>query len=59
MWFTDYLPYYWIARAHASLGNWECVADALRIAANLGEVSTGDREYDDFMSLRAEAETHR
>ncbi len=59
MWFTDYLPYYRIARAHAALGNWDCVSDALRVAESLGEVRSGDREFDDYVTLRGKAEAHR
>lgn len=59
MWFTDYLPYLSIARTHAALGNWDCVADALRVAEKLGEVREGDREYDEFETLRAEVASRK
>lgn len=47
MWFTDYLPYFQLAEAHAKLGNWPCAANALRLSeaakeAELGEIP-GDR----------------
>ena len=41
MWFTDYRPYFEIARLHAHLGNWDCVVDALRVASLYDEVRDG------------------
>lgn len=37
MWYEDYLPYLELAEAHASLGNWPCAADALRLSQAYGE----------------------
>lgn len=36
-WYTDYLPYGRLARAHARLGNWPCAAKALTLARAYGE----------------------
>lgn len=43
MWFTDYYPYFQIARAHADLGNWSCAREALLLAEKQGEMA-GKRE---------------
>jgi hypothetical protein len=56
MWFIDYLPYLEIAKAHAVLGNWQCVADALRLSEQTGEVSLEDRNYQTVLDLRQEIE---
>jgi hypothetical protein len=56
MWFIDYLPYLEIAKAHAALGNWQCVADALRLSEQTGEVSLEDRNYQTVLDLRQEIE---
>lgn len=53
MWFKDYLPYFHIAQTHATLGNWECVADALVVSEQFGEVSPEDEEYFELRSLRS------
>ena len=50
MWFTDYYPYFHIARSHARLGNWECAEDALRVSQREGEMK--DREHE-MAELRA------
>lgn len=41
MWFTDYLPYFQLADAHARLGNWPCAAQAWELSQASGEVRTG------------------
>lgn len=51
MWFTDYLPYFQIARLHVVLGNWSCAADALRRSEEEGEVSPETREYPELLEL--------
>ena len=51
MWFTDYRPYFHIARAHVRLKNWECAGDALALSARAGEVSERDREFAEFRAL--------
>ncbi|MBW3564784.1 MAG: hypothetical protein KY459_08665 [Acidobacteria bacterium] len=38
MWFTDYTPYFYIARLHASLQNWSCAIDALELSKKLREL---------------------
>ncbi|HUF18305.1 MAG TPA: hypothetical protein VMS12_09715 [Thermoanaerobaculia bacterium] len=38
MWFTDYTPYYYIARLHAQLQNWSCAIDALELSKELREL---------------------
>lgn len=53
--FADYVPYYWIAREHARLGNWACVLDALRVSVANGEVGEQDPEYAEFRALVEEA----
>ncbi len=53
--FSDYVPYFWIAREHARLGNWECVVDALRVSQESGEVGERDPEYAEFRALVEEA----
>ncbi len=52
MWFTDYLPYYQIARAHSKLGNWQCAMDAMRISAKFSEFSPTDSGYQDYSDLQ-------
>jgi len=54
LWFTDYLPYFEIARAHRALGNWDCAANALTFSRRLEEVSPKDPEYDEFRRLMKE-----
>jgi tetratricopeptide (TPR) repeat protein len=58
MWFTDYIPFYWLAREHALLGNWECVTDALEASQKSGEVSERDQEFAEFRALVEEARRH-
>jgi len=58
MWFTDYRPYYWIARQHAALGNWECVAEALELSRRNEEIRTGDSEYRDLQDLWTSCSEH-
>jgi tetratricopeptide (TPR) repeat protein len=55
MWFTDYLPFFSIAREHARLGNWECVRDALDFSERSGEVTPLSAEYGEFRALVDEA----
>ena len=51
MWFTDYYPYFHIARQHARLGNWECAEDALRVSQREGEMKDRDREMAELRAL--------
>ena len=55
MWFTDYLPYYQIARAHNALSNWECALDALEVSRKMGEIDENDDEYAEFKKMLEEA----
>ena len=55
MWFTDYLPYFQIARAHRALNNWECALDALEISRKMGEIDEDDDEYAEFRKLLEES----
>lgn len=55
MWFTDYLPFFSIAREHAKLGNWECVRDALDFSERSGEMTPLSAEYAEFRALVEEA----
>lgn len=41
MWFTDYLPYFQLADAHARLENWPCAAHALELSRSSGEAASG------------------
>ncbi len=41
MWFTDYLPYFQLADAHARLENWPCAAHALELSRASGEAGSG------------------
>lgn len=59
MWFTDYRPYFEIALAHAELGNWACVYDALELSSELGEIKEGDEDFARFRRLWDEAAAHR
>lgn len=59
MWFTDYRPYFEIALAHAELGNWACVYDALALSSELGEIKEGDEDFERFRELWDEAATRR
>ncbi|MCU0290562.1 MAG: hypothetical protein MUF10_01015 [Thermoanaerobaculaceae bacterium] len=52
--FTDYLPYFWIAREHTQLGNWECALDALEMSERTGEVGEGDPEYLEYRAMVTE-----
>lgn len=56
MWFIDYLPYFQIARLHATLGNLDCARDALRLSKQKGEWTPNDDEYDDLQVLELELE---
>lgn len=51
MWFTDYYPYFHIARQHARLGNWECAEDALRVSQREGEMKAREREIAELRAL--------
>lgn len=55
MWFTDYLPFFSIAREHARLGNWECVRDALDFSERSGEMTPLSAEFAEFRALVDEA----
>lgn len=41
MWFTDYLPYFQLADAHARLDNWPCAEQALQLSRTSGELALG------------------
>lgn len=41
MWFTDYLPYFQLAEAHAKLDNWPCAAHAMQLSKSTGEAALG------------------
>jgi hypothetical protein len=53
MWFTEYRPYFEIAKMHFALGNRQCAADALRISAGEREVTEGDEAFVDFQKLES------
>ena len=54
VWFTDYLPYFQIARLHVQLGNWACAEDALRLSKETKEISAGDPEAVQVKELQEE-----
>jgi tetratricopeptide (TPR) repeat protein len=56
MWFTDYRPYFQIARAHARLQNWDCAKNALALSSKTRELSERDREFAEFRELLAETD---
>jgi hypothetical protein len=58
MWFTDYLPYFEIAKAHAALGNWQCATDALRLSEGKREIQPQDQFFDELQELKTEAAAH-
>jgi hypothetical protein len=58
MWFTDYLPYFEIAKAHAALGNWRCATDALRLSEGKREIQPQDQFFSEFQDLKTEAAAH-
>jgi hypothetical protein len=41
MWFTDYLPYFQLAEAHAKLDNWPCAEHAMQLSQSMGETASG------------------
>ena len=41
MWFTDYLPYFRLAEAHAQLDNWPCASHAMQLSRSSGEADLG------------------
>lgn len=59
VWFTDYLPYFQIARLHVQLGNWACAEDALRLSRETREVSESDREALEIKELQEETAAAR
>jgi len=59
MWLENYFPYFEIARAHAAVGNWKCVADALTLSSQHGEIMADDDEHFEFLDLKAEVATHK
>jgi len=59
MWFTNYRPYYEIARSHARLENWACARSALEVSARYGEVGPGDPDFQEFQALAKRVADHR
>jgi hypothetical protein len=59
VWFTDYCPYFQIARLHVKLGNWACAEDALRVSQDLHEVAKADPEFRELGELKQEAAAGR
>jgi hypothetical protein len=53
--YTDYLPFFMIAREHAALGNWLCVLDALELSEQCNEVTPADAEFAEFRALVEES----
>lgn len=52
MWFTDYLPYFQLAEAHAQLGNWPCAANAFQLSKAANEPTLGDIPTDRVRALQ-------
>ncbi len=58
MWFTDYLPYFQLADAHARLGNWPCADEAMRASHARGEVAMGRLDAERVRELQERIDTN-
>jgi len=56
MWFTDYLPYFQLAEAHAKLDNWPCAAHAMQLSQSTGEAALGRVAPDRVRALQESIE---
>jgi hypothetical protein len=58
MWFTDYLPYFQLAEAHAKLNNWPCAERAMQLSQSSGEASSGGIEKTKIRELQERIDSH-
>ncbi len=58
MWFTDYLPYFQLADAHARLENWPCAAHALELSRVSGEAGSGRLDPQRVRAVEDAIESH-
>lgn len=58
MWFTDYLPYFQLAEAHAKLDNWPCAEHALQLSRSTGESAMGGIEPQRVRALQERIDRH-
>ena len=58
MWFTDYLPYFQLAEAHAKLDNWPCADHALQLSQSTGEIALGRIESQRIRALQDSIDHH-
>lgn len=58
MWFTDYLPYFQLAEAHARLDNWPCAERAMRLSRLKGETGSGQIDPQRIRALQERIERH-
>jgi hypothetical protein len=58
MWFTDYLPYFQLAEAHARLDNWPCAEHAMQLSRSTGEAALGRIEPQRIRALQERIDRH-
>jgi hypothetical protein len=58
MWFTDYLPYFQLAEAHARLNNWPCAERAMQLSQSSGEAGSGGIEKARIRALQERIDSH-
>ncbi|SFN58270.1 hypothetical protein [Dokdonella immobilis] len=58
MWFTDYLPYFQLAEAHAKLDNWPCAEHAMELSRSTGEAALGRIEPQRIWALQERIDRH-
>jgi hypothetical protein len=58
MWFTDYLPYFQLAEAHAKLNNWPCAERAMQLSQSSGEAASGGIEKTRIRALQERIDSH-
>ena len=58
MWYTDYLPYFQLAEAHAKLDNWPCAEHALQMSQSTGETGLGRIEAQRIRELQEGIDRH-
>lgn len=58
MWFTDYLPYFQLAEAHARLDNWPCAEHAMQLSQSKGETATGRIDPQRIRALQERIDRH-
>jgi len=58
MWYTDYLPYFQLAEAHATLDNWPCAERAMQLSQSTGETGFGRIEPKRIHELQERIDRH-